>query len=403
VTDRPTLRVGLAGAGFLATTRARCWRRVFGVDVTLAAVAASTPERARAFADQHGIPSAVGGFDELVSRDDVDVIDVCLPNVAHRAAVVAAAEAGKSIICTKPLTAYVGQDLAGDATDEDISGRDRRTMAAVAVTEARAMVAAADRAGVALMYGENWVYAPAIRRAADLLASGQGRLLEMRGEEAHSGSHAAYARRWRAAGGGALLRLGSHPIGAMLHLKRVEGLRDGGAPIDVIAVTADVADPLAAAPAGATALAAPERDTESWGCVVLHFADGTRGTAFGSDLVLGGMRSRLELRASDARLVCNLSPHDQLSAYAAQDGAFGESYIMEKLDGQAGWSTPLPEEDESSGQQAMIQAFAEAAVAGAAPASDGALGLDVVRVLAAAYVSASEGRRVALAEVDEGA
>ena len=90
------------------------------------------------------------------------------------------------------------------------------------------------------------------------------------------------------------------------------------------------------------------RDTETWGCAVLHFADGTRGTAYGSDLALGGMSSQLELRASDARLLCRLSPHDQLSAYAPRDGVFGDAYVMEKIDGQAGWTTPLPDEDEST-------------------------------------------------------
>ena len=397
----PELRVGLAGAGFLAATRARCWRRVHGVRVALTAVGASRAERAEAFAREHAVGAAVVGLDALVSRDDVDVIDVCLPNDLHREAVERATAAGKAVICTKPFTAYTGQGLPADASDADVAAVDRRVMARHAIADARAMLAAAESAGLPLMYGENWLYAPPIVRAAGLLAEGRGALLELRGEEAHSGSHAEYALRWRHAGGGALLRLGAHPIGAMLHLKRVEGTARDGKPIGVTHVTAEVADPQAGAPEDVQrSLAHAPRDVEAWGCAVLHFADGSRGTAFGSDLALGGMRSRLELRTTDARLACNLSPHDQLRAYTPDEGGYGDSYVMEKVHGQAGWSTPLPDEDWGSGQQGMVQAFAEAAVRGETPAADGALGVEVTRVLCAAYVSASEGRRVTLDELE---
>ena len=64
----------------------------------------------------------------------------------------------------------------------------------------------------------------------------------MRGWESHSGSHSEYSMRWVHAGGGALLRLGAHPIGAMLYLKREEGMRRDGAPILPVAVSAEVAD-----------------------------------------------------------------------------------------------------------------------------------------------------------------
>src|SRR5439155_144027 len=74
----------------------------------------------------------------------------------------------------------------------------------------------------------------------ELCASG-GAILELRAEESHSGSHAAYAARWRTSGGGSLLRMGSHPVGVVLHLKHDEGLRRHGRPIRARTVVADVA------------------------------------------------------------------------------------------------------------------------------------------------------------------
>ena len=95
------------------------------------------------------------------------------------------------------MAAYVGQDLpggGGDAAPEDIYTRKRETMLAVACEDARAMVDSASEHDVELHYGENWIYAPAIQRAAELTASSSGALLEMRGWESHSGSHSPYAK-----------------------------------------------------------------------------------------------------------------------------------------------------------------------------------------------------------------
>jgi predicted dehydrogenase len=69
---------------------------------------------------------------------------------------------------------------------------------------------------------------------------------------------------------------------------------------------------------------------------------------------------------------------------------------MEKLDSRAGWSTPIPDESWSSGQFAMLEDFRDAIREGRAPRSDGELGLAVTRVVYAAYLAASEGRRVEL-------
>src|SRR5207244_8517217 len=135
-----------------------------------------------------------------------------------------------------------GQDLPPDPSDAEISGRDRRQMLAVATDDARAMVTAAERAGVRLMYGENWVYAPSVRKTERLIAASGGVILEMRGGECHSGSHSPYSKVWRHTGGGALLRMGSHPIGGMLYLKQQEGLARLGRPIRPVAVTAETGD-----------------------------------------------------------------------------------------------------------------------------------------------------------------
>lgn len=377
-----SLGVGLVGTGFLAETRARCWKRVHGIGVERVAVASRELEGAEAFAAEHDFGRAAR-LEALLADPAIDLVDLCVPNRVHRELTERAAAAGKHVLCTKPLTAYWGQGLGEAPSAEAVAGADRSTMLHEAVEDAAAMVDACEVAGVRLFYGENWIYSPSIQRAASLTAASQGRLLEMRGWESHSGSHSEYSKDWRHTGGGALLRLGAHPIGAMLWLKRREGLRLRGAPTRAVAVTGEVARLGEADSPG----------VESWGMCVLHFDDGTRGTVFGSDAMLGGMQSRLTLLGSDHHLDCNLSPHDQLRAYAPTDGTFGQEYVMEKVDGQAGWSTPIPDEDWSSGQQGLLQAVAEDCVHARVPESDGPLGVEVTRAVYAAYLSAEEGRR----------
>ena len=115
-------------------------------------------------------------------------------------------------------------------------------MLAAALANADAVLEAVAKAGVTLCYAEDFVYAPPVAKLRRLLGASGGAILELRAEESHSGSHAAYARRWKSAGGGALLRMGSHPIGAVLHLKHWEGLQRRGRPVRVRAAFAEVAN-----------------------------------------------------------------------------------------------------------------------------------------------------------------
>ena len=390
------LRVGLVGSGFLARIRVRCYAQVAGNKGAVVAVASRQRSSAEAFAAEAGIAEVFSDLEAMLASPEVDVVDLCVPNALHRPMAEAAAAAGKHIICTKPLAAYTGQDLA-DANAE-VGAQSRETMLAVATEDAEAMVEAARRAGVRLCYGENWIYAPAFQRAAALARESGGRLLEMRGWEAHSGSHSPYAKQWRHTGGGALLRLGAHPIGAMLRLKHDEGLALDGQPVVPVSVSAEVADlsRTQGLRPEQTRIATGWEDVENWGCCLIEFSDGSRAAAYGSDNCLGGMQSRLELSGSNFHTAVQMSPNDLLRAYAPDADVFGDAYIMEKTDTSAGWSTPMPDEMWTSGQASMIEAFVEDIAAGRDSLADGVLGLAVTRVVYAAYLAAESGQRVSL-------
>src|SRR5208283_5897726 len=91
--------------------------------------------------------------------------------------------------------------------------------------------------GQLFMYAEDWVYAPAVTKTAEMLRATKDKVLFMKGEESHSGSHASHAAQWAMTGGGSLVRMGCHPLSAVLYLKRVEA-KARAEPISVAAVTA---------------------------------------------------------------------------------------------------------------------------------------------------------------------
>jgi predicted dehydrogenase len=249
------------------------------------------------------------------------------------------------------------------------------------------------------MYAENWVYAPSIAKANRLAAVAGGAILEMRGGECHSGSHSPYSKEWKYTGGGALLRLGVHPLGAMLYLKRQEGLRRSGQPIRPRSVVAEVGD-LTRTPGFSEErqhwIGTGWIDVENWGSILLTFDDGTRGIVWASDAVLGGMESSLKVLLSNAHLQCNLTHTRLVEAYAPDASIFGSEYLTEKLETSAGWSPPQPDEDWVQGHRHMVQDFVACVAEDRPPQSDGELGRDAVRVVYAAYVAAEEGRRVSL-------
>src|SRR5690349_4130790 len=86
------------------------------------------------------------------------------------------------------------------------------------------------------------------RELCNLFKATKDKILFMKGEESHSGSHAAHAAQWAMTGGGSLIRMGCHPLSAVLYLKQVEA-RARGEAITVASVTCDVGNVAACLPA----------------------------------------------------------------------------------------------------------------------------------------------------------
>lgn len=150
--EKKPLNIGLVGYGFMGRTHSNAYRQVnqfFDVAYrpVLKAVCGRTEEGARAFADNWGYESFETDWRKLVERKDIDAIDICTPNDTHAEIAIAAAEAGKMVLCEKPLARTLKESLP--------------------------MVEAVEKAGVANTVWYNYRRVPAVTLAKQLIDEGR--------------------------------------------------------------------------------------------------------------------------------------------------------------------------------------------------------------------------------------
>jgi predicted dehydrogenase len=151
--NKKELRIGLIGCGLMGRTHSNGYKRIgdFFPELkyrpVLKAVCSRREEKVKAFAEQWGYESYETDWKALVARNDIDAIDICTPNDTHAEIALAAAAAGKMILCEKPLA----RNLA----------------------EAQKMVDAIEKAGVKNTVWYNYRRVPAVTLAKQIVESGK--------------------------------------------------------------------------------------------------------------------------------------------------------------------------------------------------------------------------------------
>ncbi|WP_375777610.1 Gfo/Idh/MocA family protein [Bradyrhizobium sp. ma5] len=386
------IRIGLAGCGFVSELHMVAYRRVYGVDVEVRAVAARG-NHVNDFARKHGIPNAYRSFAELVADRELDVIDICTPPNLHAAMIVEAMQAGKHVICEKPFSGYFGREGDKVPIGKNVP---KAQMYQRVMEEMEQTRAAIERSGKLFMYAEDWIYAPAVTKTAEIIRATGDKILFMKGEESHSGSHAAHAAEWAMTGGGSLIRMGCHPLSAVLYLKQVEA-KARGETINVASVTCDVGNVTAGLkPEERAYIKANPVDVEDWGTLTATFSDGTKATVFSGDMIMGGVRNLIETYTSGGSLFANITPNTHLVSYQTSEEKLASVYITEKVDRKTGWQYVCLEEEWTRGYLQEIQDFMECVATGRQPLAGLALAYETTKVNYAGYWAADEGRRVVL-------
>jgi predicted dehydrogenase len=232
--DRPVLGVGMVGYAFMGAAHSQAWRtapRVFDLPLQphMAVLCGRDATAVRSAATRLGWTATETDWHALLRRDDVDLVDVCTPGDLHAEVAIAALEAGKHVLCEKPL--------------------------ANTLAEAEAMAAAAERAasrGVRAMTGFNYRRVPAVALARRLVTEGRiGQIRHVRASYLQDWLvDPSFPLTWRLqrerTGSGALGDLGAHIVDLAQYLtgELIAGVS--------AATTTFVAErPLAAAPGGA--------------------------------------------------------------------------------------------------------------------------------------------------------
>jgi predicted dehydrogenase len=149
---KKALNIGMVGYGFMGRTHSNAFSQAphffdLGYKPVLKTICARNADKAKEFADQWGYESSVTDWRKLVDDKSIDLIDIASPNDTHMEIAIAAAQAGKMVMCEKPL----GRNAA----------------------ESAKMVEAVERAGVANMVWYNYRRVPAVTLAKQLIDEGR--------------------------------------------------------------------------------------------------------------------------------------------------------------------------------------------------------------------------------------
>lgn len=203
-----TLAVGIIGCGGIAEPHANGYLAL-PQQARVVAVSDVVEENARRVSEQAGGARIFSDYHALLTEGGVDAVDICLPHHLHKDAIIAAAEAGKHILCEKPLC--------------------------LSLDEAAAIRTAVAASGITLMCAHNQLFLPPVLRAKGLLDQGAlGKIYEIRTTDAFRHTWDMAGANWRSRretmGGGELIDTGYHPSYLLLYLA-------GSAPTEVVAMT----------------------------------------------------------------------------------------------------------------------------------------------------------------------
>ncbi|GAB3436537.1 Gfo/Idh/MocA family protein [Flindersiella endophytica] len=228
-----TVKIGLIGCGGISNPHVNGYLAIPD-QAKVTAVADVVVENAERRSDQLGGAQIFADYKEMIAQADIDAVDICLPHHLHADAILAAAAAGKHILCEKPLC--------------------------ITTAEADKIAAAVKESGVTLMCAHNQLFMPPVAKARELIQNGTlGQVYEIRTTDSFFNGGLNKDMGWRGsletAGGGELIDTGYHPTYLLLNLAQA-------APTEVTAMTSRYRLPM---------------EGEDSAQVLVRFADGSVG------------------------------------------------------------------------------------------------------------------------------
>ena len=264
-------------------------------------------DKGNLFKEKWGVKNCTDDMIAAIQDNDIDTVVIGLPNHLHTDAVIAAAESGKSVLCTKPL------------------GRTSK--------EALEMLHAVEKHGVFNGYLEDLVYPPKTLKAIHSANNGAiGKVMWARSRETHPGPHSDWFWDNELAGGGAIIDMGCHCVEIIRNFigKNIR-------PVEVMCWSDTLVHPI---------------EGEDHGIGLLRFENGAMGQFEVSWAFRGGMDLRDEISGTEGTIWLN---HWLRTGFEMFTSGSKGGYVAEKAEGDSGWLFPVGDEAAELGYTDMFK------------------------------------------------
>jgi len=331
--------IAMLGSGFIARFYADALVSHRRPD-RIVSVYSRRTESAERFAKDYRVPVWTTRMEEAISRPEVDIVCISLPNHLHEEAVMACVHAGKAVMITKPLGRHAAEALR--------------------------MLQAVEKAGIFHGYLEDLVYTPKSLKAQQLISQGAlGRILWAKSRETHPGPHSEWFWNKELAGGGAIIDLGCHCV----EIARTYIGKDIR-PLEVMCWADTQVKPI---------------EAEDHAIGLVRYANGAIGQFEVSWTFRGGLDLRDEVMGTEGTLWINNFLRTGFEMFTSGKGT---GYTAEKAESESGWLFPVADELNELGYQHMFTDMLNALEQGHQPRETFYDGYVVNAILDAAYRSA---------------
>ncbi len=336
-------RIAMLGTGLIGLFYTTTLKGARGKD-EVHVVYSRHKEKAKEFAAKWQIPVWTDRLEEAVCHPKIDIVVIGLPNDQHARAARLAAEAGKAVLCTKPLAR---------------TGR-----------EAKEMLEHVEKAGVFHGYLEDLVYTPKTLKALESVRKGAlGKVLWTRSRETHPGPHSDWFWTPEISGGGAIIDMGCHciEIGRNFIGKQVR-------PLEVVCWADTQVHPI---------------DAEDNAVGLVRYANGAIGQFEVSWAFRSGMDLRDEVSGTEGTIWLN---HWLRTGFELFSAAGSGAYVAEKSESETGWMFPVGDEVGALGYRDMLADMLDSLDQGRQPMETFYDGYVVNAIMDAAYRSVASKR-----------
>jgi predicted dehydrogenase len=341
------VKVGIIGSQFEADIHAASFQ-LMPEEAEVVAVASPTPGNAEKLAKKYSIPRWFLDYREMLRQSDIEMVTITAPNRLHAQMTIDIANAGKHVVCEKPLC--------------------------MTLAEADEMIDTCRSKGVILGYAEELFFTPKYVKAKEMADQGAfGKVYLVKQSEKHFGPHSEWFWDVERSGGGALLDLGCHGIAFCYWFLGRPRIKSIYAHL-------------------ATNVHAAKTKADDEALCIIEFENGATGLVEDSWARRGGMADRTEVYGEGGLTFADLHMGNALPTFSE----YGFGYAVEKVPSTTGWSYPVFEEHWNYGIPQEMRHFARCIRGKEALQASGEDGRVVMEALYAAYASAGLGQKVHL-------